>query len=156
MTKPESNNEKVVVEIHDLYKSFEDNEVLRGIDMKLYKGENVVILGRSGSGKSVLIKIISGLMPADRGTVKVFGKEIDKHSKEELIELRLRIGFLFQHSALYDSMTVRQNLEFPLKRHDRKISKEKINEAVEEVLDAVGLTETVEQLPDELSGGQQK
>jgi phospholipid/cholesterol/gamma-HCH transport system ATP-binding protein len=115
-----------------------------------------VVLGRSGSGKSVLIKIIAGLMKPDKGVVKVFGKEVHKLDKKELIELRLKIGFLFQHSALYDSMTVRENLEFPLIRHERNISQEKINKAIEDVLDAVGLAETADQLPAELSGGQEK
>jgi phospholipid/cholesterol/gamma-HCH transport system ATP-binding protein len=104
----------------------------------------------------VLIKIISGLMHPDSGTVRIFGKEVDKLRKEELIELRLKFGFLFQHSALYDSMTVGENLEFPLKRHQRNISRQKLDEAVEDVLNAVGLAETIEQLPSELSGGQQK
>jgi phospholipid/cholesterol/gamma-HCH transport system ATP-binding protein len=156
MAESNSNKKEVVIEIHNLYKAFEDNQVLRGIDLELCKGQNLVILGRSGSGKSVLIKIIAGLMKPDEGEVKVFGLEVNKLTKEELIELRLRLGFLFQHSALYDSMTVRQNLEFPLKRHNRKISQQKLDEAVDDVLNAVGLTETAEQLPSELSGGQEK
>ena len=145
-----------VISIKGLYKSFDDNHVLKGIDFELFKSENVVVLGRSGSGKSVLIKIIAGLMKPDRGIVKVFGIDVHKATKKELRELRLEIGFLFQHSALYDSMTVRENLEFPLRRNRRDISQDEINKAVEEVLDAVGLAETVDQLPGELSGGQQK
>jgi len=151
-----NNSREVVVSIKGLYKSFEDNDVLRGIDFKLHKGENVVVLGRSGSGKSVLIKIISGLMKPDRGTVKVLDKDVHNLNKKELIDLRLKIGFLFQHSALYDSMTVRENLEFPLKRNVRDISQEKIDQAVKEVLEAVGLADTENQMPSELSGGQQK
>jgi phospholipid/cholesterol/gamma-HCH transport system ATP-binding protein len=152
----EYNKNEVVVSIKDLHKSFEDNDVLQGIDLELHKGENLIVLGRSGSGKSVLIKIIAGLMKPDKGVVKVLGKEVSKLSKQELIELRLKIGFLFQHSALYDSMTVRENLEFPMSRNERHIPQAKINEAVEDVLDAVGLKDTADQMPSELSGGQEK
>jgi phospholipid/cholesterol/gamma-HCH transport system ATP-binding protein len=148
-------HDKVVV-IKDLYKSFEDNEVLNGLDLELYKGENIIVLGRSGSGKSVLIKIIIGLLKPDNGTVEVLAEKIHELDKKELIKLRLKIGFLFQHSALYDSMTVRENVEFPLVRNMRNMSKSKINQAVEEVLDAVGLTDTIDQYPAELSGGQEK
>ena len=146
----------MVISIKGLYKSFEDNDVLQGIDFELHKGENVVVLGRSGSGKSVLIKIISGLMKPDKGVVKVLGKEVHRLTKKELIDLRLKIGFLFQHSALYDSMTVKENLEFPLKRNVKDISQEQIDKAVKEVLEAVGLADTADQMPTELSGGQQK
>jgi phospholipid/cholesterol/gamma-HCH transport system ATP-binding protein len=139
-----------------LYKSFDENPVLQGIDLELCRGENLVVLGRSGTGKSVLIKIIAGLLKPDSGTVKVFGKEVDKLDKKELTELRLRIGFLFQHSALYDSMTIRENLEFPLVRNKRNISRKEIDESVKDVLEAVGLSDTINQLPSELSGGQQK
>jgi len=114
------------------------------------------VLGRSGTGKSVLIKIIVGLLKPDSGTVKVFGKEVDKLNKKELTDLRLKIGFLFQHSALYDSMTIRENLEFPLVRNKRHISRKEIDESVKDVLEAVGLSDTINQLPSELSGGQQK
>jgi len=148
-------HDKVVV-IKDLYKSFEDSEVLKGLDLELYKGENIIVLGRSGSGKSVLIKIIIGLLKPDSGTVEVLAEKIHELDKKELIKLRLKIGFLFQHSALYDSMTVRENVEFPLVRNMRNMSKSKINKAVEEVLDAVGLTDTIDQYPAELSGGQEK
>jgi phospholipid/cholesterol/gamma-HCH transport system ATP-binding protein len=130
--------------------------VLNGLDLELYKGENIIVLGRSGSGKSVLIKIIIGLLKPDSGTVEVLAEKIHELDKKELIKLRLKIGFLFQHSALYDSMTVRENVEFPLVRNMRNMSKSKINKAVEEVLDAVGLTDTIDQYPAELSGGQEK
>ncbi len=154
--KKHINTDEVVISIYKLYKSFDDNHVLNGIDLELHKGENAVVMGRSGSGKSVLIRIIAGLMKPDKGTVKVFGKEIDKIDKKELMKLRLKIGFLFQGNALYDSMTVRENLEFPLIRNSRKISGGNIKEAIEDVLDAVGLAETADQLPSELSGGQKK
>jgi phospholipid/cholesterol/gamma-HCH transport system ATP-binding protein len=152
----QQNKEEVVISISKLYKSFDEKHVLNGIDLELHKGENVVVMGRSGSGKSVLIKIIAGLISPGKGTVKVFGKEVDEIDKKELTELRLKIGFLFQGNALYDSMTVRENLEFPLIRNNRKIPADKINKEIEDVLNAVGLAETIDQLPSELSGGQKK
>jgi phospholipid/cholesterol/gamma-HCH transport system ATP-binding protein len=155
-TSIHSGNTETVVSIKNLYKSFDENIVLRGVDLDLYKGENVAVLGRSGSGKSVLIKIICGLLKPDAGEVKVFGKEIDKLGKKELIDLRLRIGFLFQHNALYDSMTIRENLEFPLKRNAKNITQREIDDAVRDVLESVGLLKTINQFPAELSGGQQK
>jgi phospholipid/cholesterol/gamma-HCH transport system ATP-binding protein len=151
-----SDNKEVVISITKLHKSFDENHVLRGIDLELCKGENLVVLGRSGTGKSVLIKIIVGLLKPDSGTVKVFDKEVDKLNKKDLMELRLKIGFLFQHSALYDSMTIRENLEFPLVRNKRHISRKEIDESVKDVLEAVDLSDTINQLPSELSGGQQK
>jgi phospholipid/cholesterol/gamma-HCH transport system ATP-binding protein len=151
-----SDNKEVVISISKLYKSFDENHVLWGVDLELYKGENLVVLGRSGTGKSVLIKIIVGLLKPDSGIVKVFGKEVHKLDKKELMALRLKIGFLFQHSALYDSMTIRENLEFPLVRNKRNISRKEIDGSVKDVLEAVGLSDTINQLPSELSGGQQK
>ena len=148
-------NEQVVY-IRDLKKSFETNNVLNGIDMDIVKGENLAVLGRSGTGKSVLIKIISGLLKPDSGMVKVFGKEIDKVSEKELQELRLKIGFSFQNSALYDSMSVKENLAFPLVRNKRSLSSKEVNEAIESVLNDVGLSQTISQMPSELSGGQKK
>jgi len=145
-----------VISISGLYKSFESNYVLKGVDFELHKGENVVVLGRSGSGKSVLIKIIAGLLKPDKGNVRVFGKEVDELSRKDLYQLRLKIGFLFQHNALYDSMTIKENLEFPLRRNVRALSDKEVNDRVKEVLDAVGLIETLNRLPSELSGGQQK
>jgi len=151
-----SDSKDAVISISKLYKSFGENHVLQGIDLELYRGENLVVLGRSGTGKSVLIKIVVGLLKPDSGIVKVFGKEVDKLDKKELMELRLKIGFLFQHSALYDSMTIRENLEFPLVRNKGNISRKEIDDSVKDVLEAVGLSDTVNQLPSELSGGQQK
>lgn len=152
----QQNKEETVLSISKLYKSFDDNNVLNGVDLELHRGENVVVMGRSGSGKSVLIKIIAGLLKPDEGIVKVLGQEIDKLNKKKLTELRLKFGFLFQGNALYDSMTVRENLEFPLIRNNRKIPEDKISEEVERVLKAVGLSETANQYPEELSGGQKK
>jgi phospholipid/cholesterol/gamma-HCH transport system ATP-binding protein len=147
---------KKVISIRGLKKAFEDYAVLRGIDLDLYQGENLVVLGRSGTGKSVLIKIISGLLKPDAGTVEVLGRELDTISDKDLQELRVRIGFSFQNSALYDSMTVRKNLEFPLVRNRENLTRKEIDSAVETVLDAVGLLQTINQMPSELSGGQRK
>ncbi len=145
-----------VISIRDLYKSFGDNHVLRGVNLDVYRKENVVVLGRSGTGKSVLIKIIIGLLKADSGTVTVLGKEVEKLNDKELQDLRLQIGFSFQGSALYDSMTVRENLAFPLVRNERRLSKKEVQSQIEEVLEDVGLLQTINQMPAELSGGQRK
>ena len=145
-----------VISIKGLEKSFGDYDVLRGIDLELYQGENLVVLGRSGTGKSVLIKIISGLLTLDSGHVEVLGQDISKITERELRELRVRLGFSFQNSALYDSMTVRKNLEFPLVRNKRNLTRGEVDTAVETVLDAVGLSQTINQMPSELSGGQRK
>src|ERR1044071_3771 len=128
-----------VISIRGLEKSFGDLSVLRGVDIDVYKGENVVVLGRSGTGKSVLIKIISGLLKPDSGSVNVMGNEVEMLSEKELQALRLKIGFSFQNGALYDSMTVRGNLEFPLRRNFRNLNRKEIDMAVEEVLEGVGL-----------------
>lgn len=152
----QNNNPELVISLHDVYKSFGPNQVLKGVDLELHKGENLVVLGRSGTGKSVLIKIISGLLPPDSGTVHVLGQDVTALNDRELQALRLKIGFSFQSSALYDSMTVRENLEFPLVRNKRQLTRKEIRSAVEAVLDAVGLLQTLEQLPAELSGGQRK
>ncbi len=147
---------KPVIEIRDVSKSFGDNHVLRGVNLDLYKEENLVVLGRSGTGKSVLIKLISGLLRPDEGTINVLGESVLELNDRELRELRLKIGFSFQNSALYDSMTVRENLEFPLVRNKRNLTRSEINQAVEEVLDGVGLSQAINQMPSELSGGQRK
>lgn len=145
-----------VIKIRGVEKSFADYDVLRGIDLDLYQGENLVVLGRSGTGKSVLIKLISGLLPTDTGTIEVLGNDVTHITQHALEELRIRIGFSFQNSALYDSMTVRKNLEFPLVRNRKSLTRAEINKNVEEVLEAVGLSQTINQMPSELSGGQRK
>ena len=150
------NEENAVISIRNLHKSFGDNHVLRGVDLDVFEKENVVVLGRSGTGKSVLIKIIIGLLKPDKGSVLVFGEEINKLSGKELENLRRKIGFSFQNSALYDSMTVRENLEFPLVRNLKHLSKKEIETDIDDVLDAVGLLQTKDQMPSELSGGQRK
>ncbi|WP_031445906.1 MULTISPECIES: ABC transporter ATP-binding protein [Arenibacter] len=148
---------KAVIEIKDLYKSFGDNHVLNGFNMTLMEGENLVVMGKSGSGKSVMIKCLVGLVKPDRGTVKVLGKEINALDQETLDELRSDIGFLFQGSALYDSMTVRENLEFPMRRHKEKLGVVTDTEPlVREALENVGLAHTMDLMPVELSGGMKR
>lgn len=145
-----------VIHIEKLNKSFGDNHVLRDFDFELYKGENVVVLGKSGSGKSVLIKCIIGLMKPDSGTIHVLGKSIPELNHDELDRIRVKVGFLFQSNALYDSMTVRENLEFPLRRHWMKKEMHSVDDLVMEALSNVGLAETVDMMPSELSGGMRK
>lgn len=145
-----------VIDIHGLRKSFGDLHVLRGIDLSVQKGENVVVLGRSGTGKSVLIKVIVGLLKPDSGSVVVLGQDVEKLQGKDLDLLRQKVGFSFQSSALYDSMSIRENLEFPLVRNVRNLSRGQIDEAVEKALDDVGLSQTINQMPSELSGGQRK
>lgn len=145
-----------VIQIQDLHVAFGDNYVLRGVDLDLYKGENLVVLGRSGTGKSVLIKVVVGLLKPDSGTVKVLDEDVTTLDSIELDKLRLKVGFSFQNSALYDSMTVRENLEFPLVRNVRNLTRAEINRQVEEALDNVGLKQAINQIPSELSGGQRK
>ena len=145
-----------MIHIKDLYKSFGENRVLQGVNLDVYNKENVVVLGRSGTGKSVLIKILIGLLKQDSGVVNVLGKDVNSLSTKELMKLRLQIGFSFQHSALYDSMTVRENLEFPLVRNAKHLSRSEVTKTVETMLDAVDLSQTIDQMPSELSGGQRK
>jgi phospholipid/cholesterol/gamma-HCH transport system ATP-binding protein len=146
-----------IIEVKSVNKSFGENHVLRDFSMSLRHGENLVILGKSGSGKSVLIKCIINLMAADNGMITVFGEDISELDPDALDNMRARIGFLFQSNALYDSMTVRENLEFPLRRHWNKERREKGAEAaVMEALEDVGLAHTVDMMPAELSGGMRK
>ncbi|NTW25344.1 MAG: ATP-binding cassette domain-containing protein, partial [Lentimicrobium sp.] len=150
------NYDEPVISIRGLFKSFGDLDVLRGIDFQLFKGENVAVLGKSGTGKSVLIKILVGLLKPDKGEVLVLGEHVDELERKELDALRLRIGFSFQSSALYDSMNVYQNLAFPLIMNRKNPDKNDVKNAVEEVLEAVGLKDKINQLPSDLSGGQRK
>ena len=150
------NNTNPVISITGLCKSFGDNDILKDINLDVFKGENLVVLGRSGAGKSVLIKIIIGLLTPDKGSVFVLGKQVNTLSGNELNTLRLRIGFSFQNSALFDSMNVRKNLEFPLTMNVRNLSRKVIDKTVEEVLDAVGLRDKIDEMPSDLSGGQRK
>ncbi|HSC36739.1 MAG TPA: ATP-binding cassette domain-containing protein [Chitinophagaceae bacterium] len=147
---------ETVMTISHLYKSFGDNHVLADFGLTLGKAENVVVLGKSGSGKSVLIKCIIGLLEPEEGIIEVFGKNVFELDHDELDKIRAKIGFLFQSNALYDSMTVRENLEFPLRRHWIKASQEEVNRLVMEALNDVGLAHTVDMMPVELSGGMRK
>ena len=153
----ENTSDEIVVRIHELYKSFGNNHVLNGFNMVLRKGENLVVMGKSGSGKSVMIKCLVGLMLPDSGVVEVLGEDISSLNRIDLDELRSDIGFLFQGSALYDSMTVRENLEFPMRRHRKKF--EGITDTlplVKEALENVGLGHTMDMMPEELSGGMKR
>lgn len=150
------NYNESVISINGLYKAFGDLEVLKGIDFKLFKGENVAVLGKSGTGKSVLIKILIGLLKPDKGEVIVLGKNVEELDRKNLDALRLRIGFSFQNSALYDSMDVYQNLAFPLTMNLKNLSRKEVDNAVEEALDAVGIIDKIHEMPSELSGGQRK
>jgi phospholipid/cholesterol/gamma-HCH transport system ATP-binding protein len=147
---------QVVTTIRDLRKSFGDLEVLKGVDLDLFETENLVILGKSGTGKSVLIKCMVGLMKPDSGVINVLGKDVFSLSAKELNDLRLQIGFSFQGSALYDSMTVRENLEFPLVRNLGITRRDELREMVTDALEDVGLAHTINQMPAELSGGMRK
>jgi phospholipid/cholesterol/gamma-HCH transport system ATP-binding protein len=151
-----TNNANVVIEIKNLTKGFADMQVLRNLSLNLNKGENLVILGKSGSGKSVLIKCIVRLLRSDHGTIKVLGENVNKLKGKRLSALREKIGFLFQSGALYDSMTIKQNLEFPLIRIKKKLSKKEREAKIEEVLENVGLAHTLNKMPSELSGGMRK
>jgi len=145
-----------VIVIKDLCKAFGSNVVLDHFDLTLYRGENLVVLGKSGSGKSVLIKCIIGLLRPDGGQIEVFGQNVPDLNYAELDQMRAKVGFLFQSNALYDSMTVRDNLEFPLRRHWLKIEQKEVDDLVTEVLESVGLAHTVDMMPAELSGGMRK
>src|ERR1051326_7717055 len=145
-----------VISIQHLNKSFGSNQVLRDLDLELKENENVVVLGKSGSGKSVLIKCIIGLMQPDSGNINVLGKEITQLDHDELDKIRMQVGFLFQSNALNDSMSGRENLEFPLRRHHFKTNKRELNELVMEALNNVGLAQTADMMPAELSGGMRK
>lgn len=154
--KESSQDPANVISIKALKKSFGKNAVLNGFDLDLKPGENVVVLGKSGSGKSVLIKCIIGLMEPDSGSINIFGNDISTFSAADLDKMRAKVGFLFQSNALYDSMTVRENLEFPLRRHWIRMTKHEMNALVEEALVNVGLLETIDMMPAELSGGMRK
>ncbi|NDP26674.1 MAG: ATP-binding cassette domain-containing protein [Flavobacterium sp.] len=147
---------KPIIAIKSLYKSFGENAILKGVNLTVNKGENLVILGRSGSGKSVTIKCLVGLVKADEGQIEIFDEEITNLNDEDLNKIRTRIGFMFQNGALYDSMSVRQNLRFTLKHHTRNLSESEIESKIDEALDSVGLKEAIDKMPAELSGGMEK
>ncbi|RZJ35454.1 MAG: ATP-binding cassette domain-containing protein [Flavobacterium sp.] len=149
-------NRDTIIDIKDLAIGFGDHEVLKGVSLQLKKSENLVVLGKSGTGKSVLIKCIVRLLNPDRGSINVLGQDITGMKTKELNEVRKKIGFLFQSGALYDSMTVRQNLEFPLRRIRKELSASERREKVIEALENVGLPDAIDKMPSELSGGMRK
>ena len=150
----EANN--VVINIKNLKKSFGDLMVLDGVTLRLHEKENLVILGKSGSGKSVLIKCIVSLLQHDKGSITVGKHELTDINEEDLIKVRRKIGFLFQGAALYDSMTVGENLTFALSRLKEKFSKQEIKDKIIEALENVGLPDSIDKMPSELSGGMKK
>lgn len=149
-------HKQAVVEIKNLRKNFGSQEVLKNVSLELYNGENLVVLGKSGSGKSVLIKCIVRLLTPDDGTINVLGENVSSLKRNELSELRKKIGFLFQSGALYDSMTVKENLEFPLRRIKKKMPQKEMDEKIAEVLENVGLSDALHKMPSQLSGGMRK
>ncbi|MGK7397233.1 MAG: ABC transporter ATP-binding protein [Candidatus Cyclobacteriaceae bacterium M3_2C_046] len=160
-TKEEQENKQkgqgeVVLSVKNLLKAFGDNVVIDHVSFDLHKKENIAILGKSGTGKSVLIKTIVGLHELDGGELTVLGEKMSQLDEDTLNEMRTRIGYLFQGGALYDSMTVRENLKFPLERKKEKLSKAEINDTIEESLENVGLLKAIDKTPAELSGGMQK
>jgi phospholipid/cholesterol/gamma-HCH transport system ATP-binding protein len=153
--KKTHDKQELIIEIKNLKKSFGSKDVLTDINLTVHRGENVVVLGRSGQGKSVTIQCIVGMLMPDAGSLKVFGEEVAELNDKELKELRMKIGFLFQSGALYDSMTVRENLEFPLTRVLKLKDQAEIDQRVEEILTAVGLA-AADKMPSDLSGGMRK
>lgn len=147
---------ETVIDINNVYKSFGENNILKGVSLTVNRGEDLVILGRSGSGKSVTIKCLVRLVEADKGKISIFGTDITHLNEQELNKIRIRVGFMFQNGALYDSMSVRQNLAFTLKHHTRDLTEEEIDAKISEALDNVGLIESIDKMPAELSGGMKK
>lgn len=154
--KKRQSSGEFVIDIQNLHKSFGDNSILKGLDLQVAKGESVVVLGKSGSGKSVTIKCLVGLIQADQGELKVFGTDVTQLDNKQLNEIRARMGFLFQTAALYDSMSVRENLGFTLRHHNKELSADEIEQATIEALQGVGLEEAIDKMPSELSGGMRK
>ena len=156
VTSAFTKSDEKVIEINNLKKGFGNLQVLKDVSLHLFNGENLVVLGKSGSGKSVLIKCIVQLLMPDSGTIKIFGEDVDALKSKRLSELRTKIGFLFQSGALYDSMTVKQNLDFPLVRIKKQLTQKQRDEKIEDVLEQVGLADSIHKMPSELSGGMRK
>jgi phospholipid/cholesterol/gamma-HCH transport system ATP-binding protein len=155
-TYAKTNIDNTVIEVNNLRKGFDHQEVLKNVSLQLFNGENLVVLGKSGSGKSVLIKCIVRLLNPDDGIITVLGENVSSLNSEDLGEMRKKIGFLFQSGALYDSMTVRQNMEFPLRRIKKDLTQQERDEKVKEVLENVGLADAIDKMPSQLSGGMRK
>ncbi|MBP1671949.1 MAG: transporter ATP-binding protein [Bacteroidetes bacterium] len=148
--------ENQIIEVKDLKKGFGSQKVINNVSLQLFEGENLVVLGKSGSGKSVLIKCIVRLLTPDEGEIKVFGEDMGSLNRDALGEMRKKIGFLFQSGALYDSMTVKQNLEFPLRRMKKNLTSKEIDKKIDEALENVGLSDALNKMPSQLSGGMRK
>jgi len=155
-TKAADNDSAPAIAVKDLHKSFGEQKVLNGVTLSLGRGETLAVLGRSGTGKSVLLRIIIGLQKPDSGSVHIHGQEITCLDLDQLGEIRKKMGFLFQHAALYDSLTVEQNVAFPLQHHKREMSKSEQNDRAKELLAEVGMEGHLEKMPSDLSGGMQK
>jgi len=153
---PKISGKQAVIEINHLKKSFGSLEVLKDVSLKLFDGENLVVLGKSGTGKSVLIKCIVGLLHSDGGIINVFDQDVNKLNTKDMGDLRQKIGFLFQSGALYDSMTVKENLEFPLRRIRKNLTDKEIDEKIYIALENVGLADALHKMPSQLSGGMRK
>lgn len=145
-----------IIDIKNLSKTFGNNQVLKNVNLTATKGESIVILGKSGSGKSVTIKCLVGLVKADGGNIKVFDQEITDLSENEINPIRVKIGFMFQNGALYDSMSVRQNLAFTVKHHSKNLAEDDVQSRILEALENVGLAESIDKMPADLSGGMRK
>jgi len=156
ITNPSANKPETVVRIEHLKKAFQDNQVLRDVNLDIPKGENAVIIGQSGIGKSVLIKCMVRLIEPDAGRVEILGRDVTHLQENDLNAIRKKIGFLFQGNALYDSMSVRENLEFPLVRNNMAGTKKELETKVIQALDSVNLRQTIDMMPSELSGGMKK
>ena len=154
--KSETLSAEPIIDVRHLRMSFGTQQVLKDVSLQLFEGENLVVLGKSGSGKSVLIKCIVGLLTARSGTITVFGENINKLDSQFLSDIRKKIGFLFQSGALYDSMTLKENLEFPLRRIRRNLNQQEINQKIGEALENVGLASALNKMPSQLSGGMRK
>jgi len=141
--------------VQGLYKSYGEQKVLNGLDLKVGSGQTVAVLGRSGTGKSVLLRLIVGLQKPDAGTIQIQGQEITNADLEQMNEIRKKMGFLFQHAALYDSLTVEENIAFPLRRHTEMTAAQR-SERVQELLASVGMEADLNKMPSDISGGMQK
>jgi phospholipid/cholesterol/gamma-HCH transport system ATP-binding protein len=154
--KSQESGSAPVIEVENLHKAFGAQNVLNGISLSVSRGETLAVLGRSGTGKSVLLRILIGLVKPDSGSVRIQGQDIAGLSLDGLSTIRMKMGFLFQHAALYDSLTVRENVAFPLVHHRRDLSNAERKERVTHLLAEVGMEGSLEKMPSDISGGMQK